>query len=104
MERISDVRWRVRQFRRKYARAWSNYDLDSMRTLEGQWREKFPDWPPLTVTARDAKRYQQNARIPMIQRMLNTMGSTGRYLEAEILEVDPELLGAPEPASVLGGL
>ncbi len=99
LDRVGDVRMRVNAFRRQYAKAHATLDLDGMAALEQQWSETFKDWPPLTVTARDSRRYSQSARMPMIQRMLQSMGQSGRFLAAEIYEADPEIIGP----GMLGG-
>lgn len=106
LDRIGNVRQRVNQFRRSYAKAYTTLDLDGMKQLEQQWSETFKDWPPLSVTARDARRYSQAARMPMIQRMLHTMGQSGRFLAAEIYEADPEIIGPGEMTTPLmpGGM
>jgi len=96
VERAHALRSRVRQFRRDYAVAWTHRDLDKMNQIRAQYAEAFPDFPPLSVTMRDLKRYQENARLPLLQRMFNTMGQTGRYLEKEIYEVDPDILAPPQ--------
>jgi len=101
MERIHDVRMRVRDFRRRYAQAYTNLDFETMGSLRSKWKESFPDWPALSVSPQDVRRYQRAGRIPMIQRMLKTMGDSGRYLESEIYEADPEILAPQMPVGFL---
>jgi hypothetical protein len=96
VERSQDVRQRVTKFRRKYAVARMNYDTEEMNKLQGQWKEAFPDWGPLNIADRDLERYKANARIPMISRMVQSMGQSGRYLQREMFEVDPDVLAPPE--------
>lgn len=106
LDMIGDVRQKVTQFRRQYAVAKANYDVDSMRVIEQKYAEAFPDWPALSVTDRDVSRYQQMARMPMIERMLKTMGQTGKYLERNIYEADPDLVeqGDGTPTNAFGPL
>jgi len=96
LERVQALRDRVRSFRRDYAVAMTNADTAKMTLLQAQWSKAFKDWPPLSITARDLKRYQANAAMPMLQRMMQQMGAAGRYLEADIYEVDPEILAPPD--------
>jgi hypothetical protein len=104
IERSHNVRMRVRDFRRQYALARANYDLDGMRSISQQWGQTFPDWPAITVSDRDVQRYRSMARVPVLQRMLKTMGDAGRYLQDEIYEVDPDILAPPEmPMMMLPG-
>jgi len=101
IDRVYNIRGRVRKFRRAYAAAWSQYDTKAMTQLESQWQKAFPDWPALNITHRDAKRYQDSARMPLLQRMLQTAGAAGGYLESDIYEADPDLI---MPPALPGGL
>ena len=96
IERINAVSGRVRRFRRSFAVAALNGDTSTMDSLRAEYREAFPDWPALDVAPRDLKRYEQNARLPFIQRRLQSLGSVGKYLERDIYEVDPEILAQPQ--------
>lgn len=101
LERVQSLRDKVRQFRRQYAVAMTNGDADSMATLQAQWAKAFPDWPALSISERDLKRYRHNAKVPMLQRMVTQMGQAGRYLEADIYDVDPDILAPPDLVSSL---
>ena len=96
VERVQANRDRIRQFRRQYASAYIQADYETMDRLRGQYAKSFPDMPGLDISPKDILRYQQMARIPMVQRMLRTMGASGRYLENDIYDVDPDIL-APQP-------
>lgn len=96
LERIQAIRDRVRQFRRSYAVALTNGDYEQAANLQAQWAKAFPDWPALSISARDLRRYQYNSRVPMIQRMLVQMGQAGRFLQEDIYDVDPEILAPPD--------
>lgn len=103
MEQTQQVRATVNRIRREFALARINVDTGAQMRLQAEWAETFPDWPPLTVSERDLNRYRQAARIPALQRMLQTMGASGRYLQEEIYEVDPELLAPPDVGLMRAG-
>jgi hypothetical protein len=100
IERGQANRTRIREFRRRYAAAKATYDMDTMAKLKEQYNESFPDMPPLSVKDADVRKYEMNARIPAVQRFLNTMGQNAKYLERDIYQHDPELLA---PNFVPGG-
>jgi len=104
MDRVQGLRESVRRFRRAYAVAATNGDVATMTNLQAQWSKAYPDWPALNISERDLKRYKMNARMPMLQRMAQTSGQMGRYLEADLHEYDPDLV-APQtdPLSQLMG-
>lgn len=96
IERVQAMRDRMRSYRRAYATAASNYDMPTMGELERDWADKFPDMPALSISAKDLRRYDANARIPAVQRMFRAMGQAGRTLEADLYEYDPDLVvGGP---------
>ena len=92
MDRMQANRFRVRKFRRRYAVAARNFDLDEMAKLERAYTEEFPDTGPLGITHQDLRRYNEQSRITTVQRMLSSMGKRFRYLEEDIYEHDPELV------------
>jgi len=98
--RVQDTRSRMRQFRRAYAMARINNDWAGMRKLQAQYAKAFPDMVksgiPLTVSDEDVNRYRANARLPAVQRMMQTMGASGRFLESQLYEYDPDILAPPE--------
>jgi hypothetical protein len=63
------------------------------------YAKRFPDMPALAVSARDLRRYKENARIPAVSRMLRTMGQSGSFMERELLEFDPDLIARPDIVS-----
>ena len=103
MERVQANRGRIRQFRRAYAVAAINFDTSEMGRLSGLWRRRFPDMPALAISPKDLRRYRANARIPMVQRMLQTVGRGARRVVFDY-DVDADLLAPPEiPENVLAG-
>ena len=97
IDRTHDIRTRVRDMRRQYAMAVMDGDLGAQQQLQAQWADSFKGWPPLSVSERDMQRYRSAARLPTIQRMMQTMGDAGRFLQDELYEVDPDLLAPQLP-------
>ena len=97
VDRVHDVRMRVRDMRRAYALAATNGDTKAMQAIQADYSQKFQGWPPLTVQSRDLARYQSAAKVPTIQRMVQTMGESGQYLQSQLYEVDPDLLAPQSP-------
>jgi hypothetical protein len=96
LERVRDVRQKVAGYRREMALARINMDFSREQSLQQEWAETFKGWPPLNVSERDVERYRAAARVPVLQRMMRSMGEAGRVLEREIYEADPELIAPPE--------
>ncbi len=103
MDRISSLRGRTRAIRRQAMVSIVNADMGGLQKAQADWAEAFPDLPPLSVSQRDVTRYRDAARVPLIQRTLQTMGQAGRFLEAEIYEVDPEII-APAQSPLTRGV
>lgn len=95
VDRMYDLRGRVKDFRRNYAMAVVNGDTSTMQGLQAQWAEKFKGWPALTVSGSDVERYRSAARMPTVQRMVQSFGSLAPYLREEIYQVDPDLVASP---------
>jgi len=95
VERIRSMRMRMRDFRRKYAVASVQANYGEMRSLQDRWRKTFPDFPELTVSMKDIRRYRMNMQIPLLQRMLNTMGETGEYIQKGVWDYDQSLVEDP---------
>lgn len=102
IERTDSIRQRARDIRRRYAVSNANYDVAGMRQTESEWNELFKGKVPFSVADSDVRRYHEAARTPVVQRMIETMGSSGGYLHSQIYEVDPDLVGAPEAAPEAG--
>ncbi len=103
MGRMQANRTRIRQFRRAYSVAALNMDFSEMDKLGGLWGQRFPDMPALAVSPKDLRRYRANARIPMVQRMLQTTGRDARRVVFDY-EFDSDLLEPPGlPEGVLAG-
>ncbi len=104
VERMQANRMRIRQFRRSYATAATTLDTGEMTRLSSLYRERFPDMPALAVSGKDLRRYRHNAKIPMVQRLLETTSRASRPFVFDF-EVDSDLLAPPEiPASFVTGL
>lgn len=97
IERVHANRNLTRRFRRRYAVAAMGYDTDEMDALSAKWSKAFPDMPPLAVSGKDLRRYNESRRLPAAQRMIRTLGGRGAYLEAELYEFDPDLIAPPSP-------
>lgn len=107
MQRAQANRRRVREFRREFAVAAMGSNTEEMDRLRQLYTKRFPDMPGLAVSARDLRRYKENARIPAVLRMLRTMGQSGSFMEREVLEFDPDLIATPDimsDAAALGVL
>lgn len=105
MERVQANRTRIRQFRRKFAVASVNLDFEEQDRLRALWQKRFPDMQPLAISGKDLRRYRANARIPLVQRMLQTVGRGSRQVIFDY-EYDSDLL-APDaqlPGNVLSGV
>jgi hypothetical protein len=94
LEEVNVTRMRVREFRRKYAVAARNYDLDEQTRLEADFSQKFPEMGRLGISGHDLRRYREQARMTSVQRLLRSMGRRSRFLEADIYEHDPDLVVA----------
>ncbi len=95
VDRVYANRTAIRDFRRRYAVAAMGYDYAGMDELQQKFAKAFPDMPALTLSHKDLRRYRQNAAIPMLSRMLNTMGKNAAFLERDIYEFDPDLIAPP---------
>lgn len=100
MERVQSNRRRIREIRREFSVAKMNFDTKEMGRLQQVWKSRFPDMPPLDISNRDLRRYKENARIPVVQRMLRTLGKNGAFMERELYEHDPDLLAPPAPPRI----
>lgn len=98
LERAESNRQYMKDMRRRFAAANSNYDTAGMAAVSQEWAKAFPKNPPLSVEDRDVDRYHEAARTPVVQRLLATMGEQGEYLHQQIYEVDPDLVLPPSDA------
>lgn len=95
VERMHDMRTRMRDYRRQFTQAVINGDTVRMDSLRAEYQDRFPDLPPLSVNESDVRRYQAAARMTQVQRMLKTLGAGARYLERDIYDVSPDLIALP---------
>ena len=99
LERVEANRRAVRDFRRRYAFAVRTFDIDRMAQLEAGYAQAFPDMVaqsgPLGVSHHDVRRYNDQARLTSVQRMLGSLGKRFSYLEADIYEHEPDLIAQP---------
>lgn len=96
MDKLYANRGAMRDMRRQYATAKINMDFNEMGRLRQGWAKAFPEMPALQVSDRDLRRYQQTARIPMVTRMLRTLGRNASFLESQLYEYDPDLVAPPQ--------
>jgi hypothetical protein len=102
MDRVSMLRDKVRQYRRKMAQAIVNGDSGGQQALQAQWAEDMKGWPPLNVSAKDVQRYRDQSRIPALQRMIQQLGTMRPMFEADIQEHDADLLVPQSPMLMAG--
>ena len=102
MDKLYANRSSMRRMRREYAVAAMNADYDAMDYTAARWGKAFPDIPPITLSAKDLKRYRQSANMPMVVRMVDTLGKQMSYLKDDIYEYDPELVAPPSMPLFLG--
>lgn len=102
MERIQANRGTIREFRRRFAAAAINMDYTQMDVLRQQWSKAFPEMTPLAMSHKDVRRYREQQMIPMVSRMLRTLGRQADYLEGDIYEYDPDLVAAPRAFGLAG--
>jgi hypothetical protein len=69
-----------------------NFDTSEMTRLEGTFSKEFPEVGRLGVSRRDLRRYDEQARITSVQRMLKSLGKRFSYLESDLYEFDPDLV------------
>lgn len=92
IEKTQDNRRRIIGFRREFAVAKMNMDFSRMGSLREDFSKAFPGFPPLEVSPGDVRRVWLNAHVPAVQRTLRALGQSGRYLEQDLYEHDPDLL------------
>ncbi len=92
MDRVRANRFRVRKLRRRYAVAARNFDTGEMDRTERVFAEEFPEIGSLGVSPRDLQRYDEQARITALQRMLPSLGKRFKFLEKNLYEFDPDLV------------
>ena len=97
MERAQALRSTIRDYRRQFATAAMTGDMEAVDRLQGEYAKNFPDWPALNIAPKDLQRANSNARLTMLQRMLQGLGAQGKLLAQDIYEVEPDLLAPPEP-------
>lgn len=102
IDRLQENRSAIRDFRRRYAVKVMAADVEGMRKLQLQYAQQFKDMPPLDVSAKDVRRYQTNAHIPVVQRLARSMGRAGEYLESQIYAYDEDLVAPPQIAGFGG--
>jgi hypothetical protein len=95
LERIQSLRQRIRDYRREFSIAAVKHDYPKMGEIRGRYADSFPDLPPLSVSSRDVERYRENMRIPLVQRMVNSMGKVGPYVMEDLLPHDADLIFTP---------
>lgn len=94
MDRAQSNRFRVRQLRRRYTVAAVNSDFPVMEKLDQQFQKEFPDvGVGLTVSNHDVRRYKRQQRLGAAQRMIRSLGKDFNFLEQDLLQFDPELVG-----------
>lgn len=96
MDRTRANRMRIREYRRRYATAARNYDLDKMEHLSQAYQGEFPDLAPLAVGDKDIERYAESARMTAVQRTIGSIGKTMPFLEKDIYEFEPDLIAPME--------
>jgi hypothetical protein len=102
MDRVSQTRDTVRQYRRRMAQLIVNGDVRGQQALQAEWAERMKGWPPLNVTAQDVQRYKDQARIPALQRMLGQLGTMRPLFERDLEEFDGDLI-VPQMSGLLAG-
>lgn len=95
MDKMYANRTAIRRMRREFATGAMSADYARMDKVSAQWQQAFPDMPPISLTPKDLKRYQQSASIPLVSRMIDTLGKGMSYLKQDIYEYDPELVTPP---------
>lgn len=96
MDRVAANRLRIRDYRRQYAVAARNYDGTTMSNLEANFKKDFPDLPGLTASTLDVQRYQDQAQLTSLDRLLTSMGEPGRIFREEMYQYDPQLFSMME--------
>lgn len=104
VDRLNSNRLRIRKFRREYARATRNGDLEQMTTLEGQYKQAFPEMGQLAISRQGLRKYKESARLTSVQRLIRTMGKNASYLESRLYESDPDLVSDPQELAQLAGI
>jgi hypothetical protein len=97
VERVQSNRNAIRDFRRGFALASMTGDFGEQNRLRANYAKQFPDLPPLQMSQKDVLRYRMNARIPVVGRMVRTLGNAGRFIEHDLYAFDPDIIGPPDP-------
>ena len=95
IQRMADIRLRIRKYRREYARAYRNHEYTRMEELQQSYGKEFEGFGPLAVSQHDLRRYNETSRLTAAQRMLSTLGSRAAFLEERLFEIDPDLVVQP---------
>lgn len=98
----------IRALRREYLEALAQNDMKSVRTIQEEWRKRFPSLGELQVHERDIEAIKIRRRITRLERVLDTLPQDMRPQFAEIIAstlgaetemlmgVDSSLLTAPK--------
>ena len=96
LDRAQSNRFRVRQIRRKFAVASRNFDTSEMTRQQSIYAKEFPNLGTLGISAKDQRRYDEQANITATQRLIRSMGKRFNFLEEDLYEFDPDLVaGVP---------
>lgn len=93
LDRIQANRLRVRQYRRRFAVAKRNGDINEADRMQTLFSREFPEIGILAVSDHDLRRYEEQARITSVQRLLRTLGKDFGFVEQGLYVTDPDLVG-----------
>lgn len=89
LDTLHNNRMRIRDLRRDFVRSLVKNDFDSADQVQNQYREEFPDLPPMKVSTRDIRQYREGQNITSVQRLLKTLPLGGQtFLDG----IDQDLL------------
>lgn len=93
VDRSLDNQQAIRRYRREYATAFRNYDMDAVNNLMGRYTEAFPDMPPLSVSDGDLRRYDEASRLTAAQRSVRWLGRGSPMMDEALTTIDADLVG-----------